>query len=90
MTIAEVLVGPARRGDSYVNTATRALEQIQVTELPLPPDAGRDLAKIRASSGLRLPDCCVLLSAERTHATLATFDGRLADVARRRDLMVVQ
>nr|WP_293774994.1 hypothetical protein [Sporichthya sp.] len=43
---------------------------------------------MRAETGLRMPDCCVLLSAEATGATVATFDDRLAASAEARNLAV--
>jgi predicted nucleic acid-binding protein len=40
------------------------------------------LAALRAGTGLKLPDCCVLQAAEQAHAGIATFDDRLAAAAR--------
>ena len=82
LTLAEVLVGPARAGQ--LDRATVALHQLDVTGLPLQEDAPVRLAVLRAETGLRLPDCCVLLAAEQAHATLATFDDRLATAASER------
>lgn len=50
------------------------------------PDAGEPLrlAELRVSSGLKLPDCCVLDVALRSAASLATFDEALAAAARQR------
>jgi len=51
-----------------------------VQELPFPPDTAARLAQLRASTGLRMPDCCVLLAADHavaTVATVASFDDRL-------------
>ncbi|GAA0651373.1 hypothetical protein GCM10010174_88910 [Kutzneria viridogrisea] len=42
--------------------------------------AGR-LAALRASTGLKMPDAVVLLTAEVSGAALATFDERLAAAA---------
>jgi predicted nucleic acid-binding protein len=47
------------------------------------------LAGLRASTGLKLPDCCALLVAEAQGAALATFDDRLARVARSRGVAVL-
>jgi len=47
------------------------------------------LAELRAASGLKLPDCCVLDIAISNHASLATFDDALAVAARRRDIAVL-
>lgn len=88
MTIAEFLVGPARRGETYLARGLTILDELQVTELALPAGSGIELARLRAGSGLRMPDCCVLLTAQRHDATLATFDVRLAREARLRGLSV--
>ena len=46
------------------------------------------LAELRATSGLKLPDCCVLDVALHHHASLATFDDALAAAARQRGVHV--
>ncbi len=46
------------------------------------------LAALRASSGLKLPDCCTLDTALSTRSTLATFDVFLATAARERNVDV--
>lgn len=76
ITLAEVLVAPeaAGRGDA----ARSALQMLAVEEVRLGVDAARRLAALRASTGCRMPDCCVLLAVEDAEATLlATFDERL-------------
>lgn len=87
LTLAEVLVGGVRTGrgrdlrDDLVAMGVRV--------------AGRDddeplrLAELRVSTGLKLPDCCVLDVALRRPASLATFDSALADAARSRGIAVV-
>jgi predicted nucleic acid-binding protein len=86
LTLAEVLVGPARTG--RLDDATVALGRLEVSAIPLEDGAPIRLATLRAATGLKLPDCCVLLAAEQTNAAVATFDRRLADVARGRGLGV--
>jgi predicted nucleic acid-binding protein len=81
ITLAEVLVAPARAG--RLADAQAALRALGVTELTLRGDAAERLATLRAESELKLPDCCVLLAAEDTGATVLTFDDRLAGEARR-------
>jgi predicted nucleic acid-binding protein len=81
ITIAEVLVGPARAG--RLDDARVALRDLGVNDLDLPTDAATRLATLRARTNLRLPDCCVLLSAQREHASLLTFDERLGERAKR-------
>ncbi|MBI3256275.1 MAG: type II toxin-antitoxin system VapC family toxin [Actinobacteria bacterium] len=82
LTLAEVLVGPARAGQ--LDRATTALALLEVAGVDLGPDAPVQLALLRAGTSLKLPDCCVLLAAENAHAAVATFDHRLAEVARDR------
>ncbi|CAN5270673.1 hypothetical protein BH20ACT16_BH20ACT16_13150 [soil metagenome] len=38
---------------------------------------------LRASTKLKLPDCCVILAAQQARGTILTFDDRLAAVARK-------
>lgn len=87
ITIAESLTGPAKRG--VVDTADRAIASLGVERFRPFVDEPRQLAILRAETGLKLPDCCVLATAERKDATLATFDKRLADAARSRGVAVV-
>lgn len=79
LTLAEVLVVPAR--DGRLEPVQRALRDLEVEELPFPPDAAVRLAQLRASTGLRMPDCCVLLAADDAVATVASFDDRLVKSA---------
>ena len=77
VTLAEVLVGPARR--SHLDAARAALSELDVTELPFADDAPVRLATLRAETGLKLPDCCVLLAAQDAGAeAVLTFDDDLA------------
>lgn len=87
VTLAEVLVGPTRAG--VAGPVAGALHDLGIQEVPLGPDAAGRLAALRLSTRLRLPDCCVLLAAEDVGAReIATFDDRLAAVARERGLRV--
>jgi predicted nucleic acid-binding protein len=86
LTLAEVLVVPAREG--RMDLVLAALHDLEVEALSFPADTAVRLAQLRASSGLRMPDCCVLLAAEDAGARVASFDGRLAQAAQDRDLLV--
>ena len=86
LTIAEVLVGPARTGQ--LDAAAAALHQLELASVLLDEDSPMRLAALRVGTGLKLPDCCVLLAAEQTHGEIATFDDRLATAARRRGFPV--
>lgn len=80
ITLAEVLVGAARTGrgaqlfDDLTSLGVVAHEP--GTSAPL------ILAELRATTGLRMPDCCVLAVAQQEALPLATFDDRLASVAK--------
>ncbi len=87
LSLSEVLVGPARAGQ--LERAKSVLDQLHIATQWLPDDASVRLASLRAESNLKLPDCCVLLAAEQTQSTLATFDHRLAATAEQRGLAVL-
>jgi predicted nucleic acid-binding protein len=81
VTLAEVLVGPTRNG--ALEVILTGLEILQVEEIGLPDDAAVRLASLRATTRLKLPDCCVLLAAQQGAAAVLTFDDRLAAVSER-------
>jgi len=89
LTLAETLVRPVSSG-----TSDRVLDilvsQLEITTVPIMGNEAARLAEIRAHTGLKMPDCCVLLAAERVSASkLATFDARLARAAADRGLLVL-
>lgn len=79
VTIAESLVGPARRGAA--EQIRQGITDLGVEPIDLAGDAPVRLAVLRAETGLRLPDCCVLLAAQQTGGAVLTFDDRLARIA---------
>jgi predicted nucleic acid-binding protein len=79
ISLAETLVAPARAG--RLEEAREALEKLAVFELLLGTGASQRLARLRAETGLKLPDCCVLLAAEEHDAQVASFDEALNDRA---------
>lgn len=87
LTLAEVLVVPAR--DGRLEPTQAALRDLEVDELPFPSDTAVRLARLRATTGLKMPDCCVLLAAEDADASVATFDDRLVQTAQARNLSVI-
>lgn len=88
VTLAEVLVGPTRAGRA--DEVRSLLHGIELEEIPWGPDAASRLATLRVMTGLKLPDCCVLLAVEQTRAeSLATFDERLGRVAHERGVAVL-
>ncbi len=81
LTLAEVLVGGVKigRGAELLADLTAAgIVSVQ-------GDSGQPLrlAELRLTTGLKLPDCCVLDTATSNDATLATFDRALATAGRR-------
>ncbi|HMM83325.1 MAG TPA: type II toxin-antitoxin system VapC family toxin [Terrimesophilobacter sp.] len=80
LTLAEVLVGAVRTGrgaqlfDDLTSLGVVAHE----------PGANEPLilAELRATTALRMPDCCVLVVAQQEASPLATFDDQLARVAK--------
>ena len=88
LTLAEVLVVPVR--DGRLGQTLAALLDLEIQELPFPADTAVRLAQLRATAGLKMPDCCVLLAAEDAAARVASFDERLVQAAEKRNLQVLR
>jgi predicted nucleic acid-binding protein len=80
ITLAETLVSPARNG--RLQDAESALRRLGVEELAIGGGDAARLSTLRAGTGLKMPDCCVLLAALEREATLASFDAALLASAR--------
>jgi len=76
ITLAEVYAGAARAGRA--DRLHQLLAQLQIESLDLPAAAGLRLGELRATTKLKMRDCCVLYAAELHGAAIATFDDRLA------------
>ncbi|HET7054161.1 MAG TPA: PIN domain-containing protein [Solirubrobacterales bacterium] len=87
ITLAETLVAPARA--KRLEEAKAALERLGVEELGMGEDAPARLAELRAGTGRKLPDCCVLAAAGQHGGSVASFDGDLRKAARKLGLGVV-
>lgn len=85
LTLAEVLVGPARLGRE--EDVLRDLEDIGVEVEGFRREESLRLARLRAGRGLTMSDTCVLSVAAHHDVRLATFDRRLAEVAGRKDIL---
>lgn len=92
---ASVLIGFLDDHDNHHAAAKQlltgsvaALGALEVAELAFPADTAVRLAQLRVTTGLKLPDCCVILAAEDAGARVASFDDRLAQVGERRNLTV--
>jgi len=79
LTMAEFLVRPTKHGTA--EAAIQDAAAIEVEVLPLPAGDAAALAETRARSGLKMPDAIVLHTAQRTHASVMTFDQDLARAA---------
>lgn len=87
ITMAEVLVGGVR-----VGRGAAMRDDLRAAGVEVPShdaDEPLRLAELRASTGLKLPDCCVLDVAVHHQTSLATFDAALASAARHRDVAVL-
>jgi predicted nucleic acid-binding protein len=80
VTLAEALIFPARA--ERLTEAQAALQELGVDELPFGEHTAARLAQIRTETGLKLPDCCVLLAAEEHAGLVASFDASLVEAAR--------
>ena len=87
LTLAEVLVAPAR--EKRLRAVQDALRDLEVAELPFPPDAAVLLAQLRAGTRCKMPDCCVLLAAQQVNARIASFDAGLLQAATAGGIAVV-
>jgi predicted nucleic acid-binding protein len=87
LTLAEILVAPTRTG--MRDTVLRVLADLEVETLQFPQGSAVTLAQLRADTLLKMPDCCVLLSALDQQARLASFDDRLMKAAQARHVDVV-
>lgn len=87
LTLAEILVAPTRTGRR--DTVLRALADLEVQTLGFPEGSAATLAQLRVETLMKMPDCCVLLSALDRRARLGSFDDRLIKAAGTRGVDVV-
>lgn len=68
--------------DGRVGDRLADIGEREVQEIPLQPGSASQLAFLRLDTGLRMPDCCVLLAALSTYAwAIATRDSQLRAAA---------
>lgn len=79
LTLAEFYAQPAKAGEEALRKAMRGVDILEIASVPV--DAPERLAGLRASSGLKMPDCCVLDAAAATGAQVASFDTALRTAA---------
>lgn len=87
VNLAEVLVGGVRAGRA--DQLLDDLRAIGIREADPAEGQPMRLAALRVETGLKLPDCCALVTALDSGTALATVDARLAVVARSRHLAVL-
>ena len=87
ITLAEVLVGGARIGRGAQMHADLQAAGVRLADHD--EQEPLRLAQLRATTSLKLPDCCVLDTAISNNASLATFDNALATAARQRRVAVL-
>jgi predicted nucleic acid-binding protein len=87
ITLAETLMAAARAGQ--LREMREAIERLGVVELSFGADAHVRLAELRAQTGRKLPDCCVLLAAKEVGGVVASFDSPLTEAARSQKLLTV-
>lgn len=87
LTLAEVFVGAMR--DDEVDEVRQLLQDADIRELRKEDGEAVALARVRESSGLKMPDSCVLFAAESQNAALATFDRTLQQRAEKRGVAVL-
>ena len=87
ITLAEVLVGGARIGRGAQMHADLQAAGVRLADHD--EQEPLRLAQLRATTSLKLPDCCVLDTAISNNASLATFGTALATAARQRRVAVL-
>lgn len=87
MTLAETLVAAARLG--RINNAYRQIRTMGIDVFTPDVDEPLLIAELRANTGLKLPDCCVLAAALNLSEPLITFDDRLRSAAREQSIVVI-
>ena len=86
LTLSEALVRPANAkeiGSALKKLMPLGLDVEDMRELDAVP-----LARVRAATGLKMPDALVIHTAERFGGSVATTDARLAAAAEGRGLVV--
>ena len=88
LTIAEALVHPTRVGRQ--DAVVAALATIDVRTIPLMAADALELARVRNSYRLRMPDAVALYTAISTKSELATFDDALVAAAAQAGIVVAR
>ncbi len=78
ITAAEILVHPTRTGVDGAVWQDLAAIGLIVDVAPLDP---HQLARLRVTTGCKMPDCCVLATAVNRGGVVLTFDQQLVEAA---------
>jgi len=73
LTVAECFVGPVAVGRE--EELVEALDRLRIVVDPGDDASPLRLARVRAATGLRMPDCCPIEVADRRGSVLITFDA---------------
>lgn len=84
VTLAETLVRAVEQ--DVAEELLEDYETLGIEPVDVPGGSAAALARVRAESGLRMPDAIVLFTAELTRAELATTDAAAARAAERRGI----
>ena len=86
LTLAEALIHPVRA--DIVGEMVKAIAALGLCVEDLREQDAVALARVRAATGLKMPDALVVHTAERFGGSVATTDARLAAAAESRGLVV--
>ena len=86
LTLAEALIHPVRA--DIVGEALKVFMPLGLDVEDLREQDAVALARVRAATGLKMPDALVVHTAERFGGSVATTDARLAAAAESRGLLV--
>lgn len=86
LTKAEVLVHPARAGK--LEKFLKLVDGLGIATTSIEETDSKDLANLRASTGLKMPDVVVLHQAKKVKGSIATTDQRLVRVAKENNIGV--
>jgi predicted nucleic acid-binding protein len=84
VSLAEVLVHPARAGKA--DKFLKLIDGLGLEIVPIEESDSAKLAKLRASTNLKMPDCLVLHQALKASGSIATTDKTLARVSKEKVL----
>ena len=88
LTYAEVFVHPTRAAKA--REFEKTLAGLGMDVVGVRPEDAVEIARIRATTSLKMPDSIVLHAATRLSASLATTDRSLAGEASRLDIVVLE